>query len=107
MCVVLCYQGRFLNLSMEGEEESCKKRKRKFRSCRRKKRKGFHGKKAWEIRSETHTDGDQETCEETREEPQSNASKAQMQSEYDDFLDRTAPENMSELKFMNSSFKDF
>ena len=92
---------------MEGEEESCKKRKGKFRSCRRKKRKGLHGKKAWEIRSETHTDGDQETSEETREEAQSSTSKAQMQSEYDDFLDRTAPENMLELKLMNSSFKDF
>ena len=45
--------------------------------------------------------------EETHEEPQSSTSKAQMQSEYDDFLDRTAPENMSELKLMNSSFNDF
>ena len=38
-------------------------------------------------------------------EPQPSTSKAQ--SEYDDFLDRTAPKNMSELKLMNSSFESF
>ena len=52
-------------------------------------------------------DCDQETSEGTREEPQSSTSKAQMQSEYDDFLDRTAPANMSELKLRNSSFTNF
>ena len=96
--------GCILNLSMEREEESCRKRKGKFRSVRRKKRKGFHRKKAWEIQRETNTDGGHETTEETREEPQPSTPKAQ--SEYDDFLDRTAPKNMSELKTMNSSFKD-
>ena len=71
---------------MEGEEENCRKRKGKFRSCRRKKRKGFHGKKAWEMRRETNTDGNHEASEESREEPQPSTSKAK--SEYDDFLDR-------------------
>ena len=96
--------GCILNLSMEGEEESCRKRKGKFRSVQRKKRKGFHGKKAWKIQRETNTDGGHETSEETHEEPQPSTSKAQ--SEYDDFLDQTTPKNMSELKIMNSSFKD-
>ena len=41
-----------LNLSMEVEGETGNKRKEKFRSCRRKKRKGFHGKKAREVRRE-------------------------------------------------------
>ena len=90
---------------MEGQDQSIRKRKGKFRSCRRKKRKGFHGKKAWEMRRETNTNEGHETSEETHEEPQPSTSKAQ--SEYDDFLDRTAPRNMSELKLMNSCFKDF
>ena len=34
----------FLNLFMEGDGETSRKRKGKFRSCRRKKRKGFYGK---------------------------------------------------------------
>ena len=59
------------------------------------------------MQRETHTNGDQETSEETHEEPRPSTSKAQMQSEYDDFIDQNAPGNMSELKLMNSSFKDF
>ena len=42
LCVIKVAFGCILNLSMEGEEENCRKRKGKFRSCRRKKRKGFH-----------------------------------------------------------------
>ena len=34
-------------MGAKGKTES--KREGKFRSCRRKKRKGFHGKKAWEV----------------------------------------------------------
>ena len=89
---------------MEGEEENCKKRKGKFRSCWRKKRKGFHGKKAWEMRRETSTDANHDAIEESCKELQPSTSKGK--SEYDDFLDRTAPKNMSELKLRNSSFND-
>lgn len=88
---------------MEVEGETSIKRKGKFRSSRRKKRKGFHGKKAWEVRRETEENGRNDTSVESHEEPQPSTSKAQ--SEYDDFLDRTAPKNMSELKLMNSSFE--
>lgn len=88
---------------MEFEGETSIKRKGKFRSSRRKKRKGFHGKKAWEVRRETEENGRNDTSVESHEEPQPSTSKAQ--SEYDDFLDRTAPKNMSELKLMNSSFE--
>ncbi|XP_068700909.1 uncharacterized protein [Montipora foliosa] len=93
---------------MEGDGETSRKRKGKFRSCRRKKRKGFHGKKAWEIRRETESDGRHDTgveIPETRVEPQPSTSKAK--NEYDDFLDRTAPKNMSEAKLLNSSFGNF
>ena len=38
-------------------------------------------------------------------EPQLSTSKAQ--NEYDNFLDPTAPKNMSELKLMNNSLEDF
>ena len=55
-CVTKVVFGWILNLSMEEEEENRRKRKGKFRSCWRKKRKGFHGKKAWEMRRETSTD---------------------------------------------------
>ena len=69
-----------------------------------KKKKRFPRKKAWEMLRETNTDGNHEASEESREEPQPSTSKAK--SEYDDFLDWTAPKNMSELKLRNSSFKD-
>ena len=46
-CVHFCtVKVVFLCLTMEGEEDTGRKRKGKFRSCRRKKRKGFHGKKS-------------------------------------------------------------
>ena len=90
---------------MEVEGETGNKRKGKFRSCRRKKRKGFHGKKAWEVRREAEENDRNDTSVESHVEPQPSTSKAQ--SEYDDFLDRTAPKNMSELKLMNSSFESF
>ena len=90
---------------MEVEGETGNKRKGKFRSCRRKKRKGFHGKKAWEVRMEAEENDRNDTSVESHVEPQPSTSKAQ--SEYDDFLDRTAPKNMSELKLMNSSFESF
>ena len=69
-----------------------------------KKEKVSTAKKAWEMRRETNTDGNHEASEESRKEPQPSTSKAKR--EYDDFLDRTAPKNMSELKLRNSSFKD-
>ena len=90
---------------MEVEGETGNKRKGKFRSCRRKKRKGFHGKKAWEVRREAEENDRNDTSVESHVEPQPSTSKAQ--SEYDDFLDRTAPKNMSELKLMDSSFENF
>ena len=49
---MLCQGCVILNLSMEVEGETGNKRKGKFRSCRRKKTKGFHGKKAREVRRE-------------------------------------------------------
>lgn len=103
-CVTKVVFGWILTLSMEGEEENCRKRKGKFRSYRRKKRKGFHGKKAWEMRRETSTDANHDASEESCKELQPSTSKGK--SEYDDFLDRTAPKNMSELKLRNSSFND-
>ena len=103
-CVTKVVIGWILNLSMEGEEENCRKRKGKFRSCWRKKRKGFHGKKAWEMRRERSTDVNHDAIEELCKELQPSTSKGK--SEYDDFLDRTAPKNMSELKLRNSSFND-
>lgn len=60
-------------------------------------------KKAWEVRREIEENERNDTSVESHEEPQPSTSKAQ--SEYDDFLDRTAPKNMSELKLMNSSFE--
>ena len=93
---------------MEEEGETDRKRKAKFRSCRRKKRKGFHGKKAWEMRRETEAndlESPVNTSVKTCVEPQPSTSKAQ--TDYDDFLARTAPANMSERKLMNSSFENF
>ena len=103
-CVTKVVFGWISNLSMEGEEENCRKRKGQFRSCWRKKRKGFHGKKAWEMRRETSTVANHDAIEESCKELQPSTSKGK--SEYDDFLDRTAPKNMSELKLRNSSFND-
>ena len=79
------------------------KREGKFRSCRRKKRKGFHGKKAWEVWREAEENGRNNTIIESHMEPQLSTSKAQ--NEY--FLDPTAPKNMSQLKLMNNSLEDF
>ena len=97
----------FFDLLMEEEGETDRKRKTKFRSCRRKKRKGFHGKKAWEMRRETEAndlESPVNTSVKTCVEPQPSTSKAQ--TDYDDFLARTAPANMSERKLMNSSFEN-
>ena len=84
-CVTKVVFGWILNLPMEGEEENCRKRKGKFRSCRRKKRKGFHGKKAWEMRREMSTDANHDAIEESCKELQPSTSKGK--SDYDDFLD--------------------
>ena len=51
---------------MEVEGETGNKRKGKFRSCRRKKRKGFHGKKAWEVRREAEENDRNDTSADIR-----------------------------------------
>jgi len=93
---------------MGDSAESSKRRKGKFRSTRRKKRKGFHGKKAWEIRGETSGETASEdgaSQHEISEEPQPSTSTAQ--SKRESLFSRKNPKNMSQLKLMNSSFLEF
>ena len=57
------------------------------------------------MQRETEADSGHDTSVEARLETQPSTSKAQ--SEYDEFLARAAPRNMSELKVMNGSFENF
>ena len=88
---------------MEESEDGSRKRKGKFRSSRRKKRKGFHGKKAWEIRREIEGESDVGSHVESNK---TQPSTSDAPSEGKEMSNVFTPKNMSELKLMNSSFEE-
>ena len=80
---------------MEENGITSQKRKGKFRSRRMKKRKGFHGKKAWEVK--------RENAEENHE-PQPSTSEVNNSVEG---LELAVRNNVSAQKLLNSSFDKF
>ena len=92
---------------MEESEDSSRKRKGKFRSSRRKKRKGFHGKKAWEIRRETEGEVEVESDVGSRvESDETQPSTSDAPSGGKETSNVSTPKNMSKLKLVNSSFEE-
>lgn len=85
---------------MEENGITSQKRKGKFRSRRMKKRKGFHGKKAWEVKRENA----EENRLESRHEPQPSTSEVNNSVEGPELAVRN---NVSAQKLLNSSFDKF